>query len=95
MTRAFTSLRRIAARVAVVAVALNVVTMVGPVSQAAKPGVHEQVIALAATMAPGVDQQLSLNLGAEMIGFSWGGDPHAAFSIRAKSPSLVPALTTT
>src|SRR4051794_36557669 len=83
MTRAFTSLRRIVARVAVAAVALNVVAMVGPVSKPGTPGVHEQVIALAATIAPGFDQQLSLNLGAEMIGFSWSGDPHAAFSVRA------------
>ena len=43
MTRAGRSLHRIVLRVAVLSVAFGVVTMVGPVSHQAKPGVHEQV----------------------------------------------------
>src|SRR4030081_41905 len=83
MTQVGGSLGRIVSRVAVVSVAFGVVTMIGPVSQTAKPGVHEQVIALPATIAPGFVRHLSVNLGAEMIGLSWDGDPAATFSVRA------------
>jgi hypothetical protein len=82
MTRAWHSVRWIVVRVAVCAVALNVITLVGPTPAKPSTGVNEQTIALSG-MRLGEVRQINASIDAEMVGLSWRGDEPATFSVRA------------
>jgi len=74
---------RFVSRLVVVAVGFMALSVIGPVSGAARPGVHEEVITLPAFAAPVLVQQVRVSAGAEMLGLTWHGDADARFSVRA------------
>ncbi len=81
MARAWRSFRWIVPRLAVCAVAFNVITAVGPAPKKPRTSVNEQTIELDAVQV-GVTTTVTVDIGAEMLGISWQGNVPATFSVR-------------